>query len=381
MAGKDFWEKIREEKRPIVLYGISDVAEKLKCELKRIGVSISGIMVSDDFYREREFLGFKVKRFCELKKELGDFVILLCFGTDRQNVLEQIKDFEKESTLLAPDFPVIGEGLFTGQYYEENKQRFCALEKLLADEQSVSVLKHVINYKLSGELSYLYACESSAKENWRLALPADNLIDLGAYTGDTAALFENLNPDYKNIIAFEPGSRNFRKLCEYAKNKERIRCFNFAVSDAGHAGSFPSGSGRGKSTKKYESVDFVSLDGFLFREEPKRMGRNAATGGENGFSEEYAKEIYSGIQDMPMLCENAIIKMDIEGFEKEALTGASEIIKRYAPNLIIAGYHRLEDLLEIPDIVLGFYPDYKLYLRKGPGIPAWEINYIFIRNK
>lgn len=61
--------------------------------------------------------------------------------------------------------------------------------------------------------------------------------------------------------------------------------------------------------------------------------------------------------------EVSFIKMDIEGSEMQALLGCKETIVKHKPRLAICVYHKIEDILEIPKLVLGFNPDYKLYLR------------------
>lgn len=61
--------------------------------------------------------------------------------------------------------------------------------------------------------------------------------------------------------------------------------------------------------------------------------------------------------------EVTFIKMDIEGAELEALIGAESLIKKNRPKLAISIYHKMEDIIEIPQIILEYYPDYRLYLR------------------
>ena len=44
----------------------------------------------------------------------------------------------------------------------------------------------------------------------------------------------------------------------------------------------------------------------------------------------------------------------------------------------IAAYHRTDDLVSIPEKVLSLCPDYKVYLRHTPCLPAWDVFYYFI---
>jgi FkbM family methyltransferase len=57
------------------------------------------------------------------------------------------------------------------------------------------------------------------------------------------------------------------------------------------------------------------------------------------------------------------IKMDIEGFEFDALIGAAETIKRDKPKLAVSIYHKFRDIVDLPDFILSLNPDYKFYMR------------------
>ena len=52
------------------------------------------------------------------------------------------------------------------------------------------------------------------------------------------------------------------------------------------------------------------------------------------------------------------IKLDIEGFEKEALIGAAKTMKKYKPVLSICAYHKEEDPVVLPQTVKRINPDY-----------------------
>ena len=58
----------------------------------------------------------------------------------------------------------------------------------------------------------------------------------------------------------------------------------------------------------------------------------------------------------------ALIKLDIEGAEMEALRGSKETITNFKPQLAISIYHKKEHLFEIPEILKEYNPDYKFKL-------------------
>ena len=56
------------------------------------------------------------------------------------------------------------------------------------------------------------------------------------------------------------------------------------------------------------------------------------------------------------------IKMDIEGAETAALEGAIETISKFKPNLAIAIYHSMDDLVNIPKWILDLNLGYELFI-------------------
>ncbi|HEU0142976.1 MAG TPA: FkbM family methyltransferase [Bryobacteraceae bacterium] len=57
-----------------------------------------------------------------------------------------------------------------------------------------------------------------------------------------------------------------------------------------------------------------------------------------------------------------VIKMDIEGSEKNALLGAAETIRRHHPRLAIALEHNVNDVTALPAVARELWPDYQLEL-------------------
>ena len=57
------------------------------------------------------------------------------------------------------------------------------------------------------------------------------------------------------------------------------------------------------------------------------------------------------------------LKMDVEGAEEEVLKGARNTIMQQHPRLAVSVYHKLSDIQTLPELILSYYPGYRLYLR------------------
>ncbi len=49
-------------------------------------------------------------------------------------------------------------------------------------------------------------------------------------------------------------------------------------------------------------------------------------------------------------------------------------LRLFAPKLNLAAYHRFEDIFRLPLLIKKLNPDYQIYLRHHPYIPAWDTN-------
>jgi N6-adenosine-specific RNA methylase IME4 len=55
--------------------------------------------------------------------------------------------------------------------------------------------------------------------------------------------------------------------------------------------------------------------------------------------------------------------MDIEGAEPEALRGATQTIREFAPRLAVSAYHKPDHLWRIPEQLLALRNDFEIFLR------------------
>ncbi len=343
---KELWQYLKTVNKPIVLYGMGNGADKIIKVLENYCISFDGVFASDGFVRNKSFHGFRISSYGELKEKFGEMVVLLCFGSDRPEVIENVKKISLENELYAPDVPVISGELFTEKYLKENEKELKWVYDRLSDDLSRKTFENTIKYKLSGKIEYLLDCETEYGEPYKSFLEltdSEKFLDLGAYNGDTALNFISKVKDYKKIIAVEPDSKTFKKLLNNTKHIENIECKNLCISD--FVGEAPFGMKHGRNSKAFTGdtiAQFTTIDSII---------------GENGIT---------------------YIKMDIEGEELNAIRGAKKTIESFSPKMLISCYHRTEDLLTIPKAVLDIKNDYKIYMRHFHSLPAWDTNYYFI---
>ena len=339
----DIWQRLKNERRPILLWGTGNGADKIVAELDRLGIAVSGVFASDGFVRERYYKGFRVLSLADAEDTFGDFVALFSFGSDRPEVLHNIKSVMAKHTLLAPEVPVAGGEIFNLEYAKANADRLQRVYNLLADEQSKRVFENTVLFKITGDISLLFDCESDRDEAFSLLNIADcrSFLDLGAYSGDTVLDFVRRVRDVSHITAVEPDKKSFLKLC---RNTEVIGavCVNAAVSEGDGEVLFGAKASRGSSLGEGSPLPAVTVD-TLARDK----------------SFDY-------------------IKFDVEGAELSAIRGAENTVKRDRPKMRIAAYHKSADYFAIPEAVLEINPDYRLYMRHHPAVPAWDTDFFFI---
>lgn len=343
LENRPLWDYLKSAGKPIVLYGMGNGADMIIDVLHSLGLDFKDVFASDGFVRGHFFHGRKVLTFSEVKEKYSDFIILLTFAIHDSATLSYIKELSDNYELYSPTVPIAGKGLFTLDYIIENEESFNKAYYMLYDDRSKQDFINVLNFKITGKVKYLFDCEYEKSRLYEEILhlgDSETIVDLGAYDGDTIREFTDVtNGKYKKIIAFEPDEKNFRKLKRKTEDMERLELYNLGAWDKKQTLFFAKKAGR--NSRQDESgvpVNFDSVDNIV-------------------------KE------------KVTFIKMDIEGAELKALEGAKTTIKRDKPKLYVCAYHRNEDMFALPFKIKELNPDYKIYFRHHPYIPAWESNF------
>lgn len=361
---QDLWSYLANTEKAVVLYGMGNGADKILAVCEQKGIAVSDFFASDGFVRGHLFHGKPVLSWGEIKEKYGaeNVIVLLSFGTSREDVLENIERIEREAELYAPDVPAFGDGVFDLDFFNLHKEAFERAYRLLSDSESRRIFENVIAFKLTGRIDFLRDAESNMeKAQTELVCPETlhTVADLGAYNGDTVREILGASETVKRVYAMEPDARNFKKLQTYAEHESRAEVVPI------HAGAW----------SKAETLRFDASG-----------NRNASFGANRSEVLADRPVKWKEIEALPLdeVLQGAsveYIKYDVEGAEHEAILGSQNTIRTHLPTLLVSLYHRNEDLYDLPLLLNEQFPAYKgYYLRRKRGVPAWDLN-LYVRKE
>lgn len=153
-------------------------------------------------------------------------------------------------------------------------------------------------------------------------------------------LYEKYN--FKSIYSFEPVKKSydiFNNCINKYKLNDKIKLFKYALSDKNEKkiieGEYSDASilMLNKTNQAKEEIETIRLDDF-FENETDNI---------------------------------SLIKLDIEGYEEQALFGAEKIIKKFKPVLLISCYHdhtALGQMFRLKRLIENFNLGYKILFRQ-----------------
>ncbi|MDE5833356.1 MAG: FkbM family methyltransferase [Desulfovibrio sp.] len=166
----------------------------------------------------------------------------------------------------------------------------------------------------------------------------DTVIDGGAFVGDTAVYFAKKTGAKGKVYSFEPlpeNIANLKKTVAINKADGIVEVAPYALSD------------------KKKRIN------FMFNSSSSRLAEDDS-GDQNGVVDAIDLDSFvaeKGIEKIDY------IKCDLEGSDIDFLNGARETIKKFSPKCGLVVYHKPDDILDIPRILLECQPDYKFYFR------------------
>lgn len=327
--------------QPVLIYGAGNTGKAVAKYLFSQGLIISAF-IDKNATNTTSCNGIPIFTLNEAFEKYGEKCSVLIAihnrGVDIPPLMELIKNIGFHNCFTMFDYARIFNQDSSFRYFLTDPLRLSSecdgAEKffsLLADENSKSLYLNLLKFRLLGDYQ---SCPSPNPEDQYS--PSDiprwvnplRLIDCGAYNGDSIRLFKAYQYDIEMLIALEPDLKNYQSLIggQLHSGGLYLPC---GASDFAKVVKFDANAGEGSR---------VSDDGSL------------------------AIQMVSIDQALPSVAPN-LIKMDIEGGEREAILGAQETIKKYKPGLAISAYHLPADLWQLGLLISEIEPEYHFYLR------------------
>ena len=165
----------------------------------------------------------------------------------------------------------------------------------------------------------------------------EHVIDCGAFDGDSVVfLADKFGGRLRSLTAYEPDPWSFKKLLARVQAmppslRDKVLPVQAAVGENVQQLRFSAAGTVGSAVGQNDHDELV--DAMCLTIDGKRP-------------------------------PPTYIKMDLEGYEQEALRGAAATLREHAPVLAVTTYHRMSDLWQVPLLIHSLQPDYKLYLRR-----------------
>ena len=254
-----------------------------------------------------------------------------------------------------------------------NAEKYEAMYGMLEDKLSREILLSIIKYRMTAFVQEtLPSHPPSTPHNYELnpdslpklhdergqsvyyrsqyAIPGifkaekgSTVIDGGAWVGDSAIYFANQVGIEGKVYAFEANPKIADALRKnlIANNVSNVDVIMLGLSDIpkealiGNNGpgswiqAIDLGSAEDNSGKFFK-MSLIDLDSYANQNNIAKVG---------------------------------MIKLDIEGSEREAISGSKQVILRDKPKLAISIYHKPDDFHVIPEIITAIRDDYKFYIR------------------
>ena len=326
----------------LYIWGANSYGDSLTKYLKENGIKKDIIYVVDDEYFDKITQNAE-KQIISLSTYLENYSekSVMIFGFYNYEIIKKkrAKYGDKIKHLYDFHMTVIDDRRleWNAKFIKDNLAEFNHTYTMFEDEKSRQTMQLYLNAATAGEFEELYEnCHEDVAyfNDLTKEVNVKTLLDCGAYDGDSIHDFIQGFPNYEQIYAFEPDSSNVYKIHQREKN-ENIR--NLTVIEKGVY----------SETKE------------LYFEAEGKSSSHLTEQGEIRIQVMKLDELKEQISD------HAMIKMDIEGSELEALNGARELIRQKKPCLSICVYHKEEDMITIPQYIESIVEKgtYKYYLR------------------
>lgn len=328
----------------------------------KTGIKVDYLCDNDPEKWGKEYLGILCIPPSQLKSMKDTVVIPLigdCMPVERQ--LREMKVTTINLSRLGWDF--IADLPLEKEWFKKEIPKIKQAYHFLEDTRSKEVFVNILCNRIAPELSQKQYTElwdpgEYFSPNIKGFTVGTNEIfcDAGAYVGDSIQRFvKHTEGAFGEVYAFEADRDNYAQCCETICSfenslKKRIHCYQYGVGV--REGSIIIGKEKYGGKESISALKAANLD---FDDNQKSVAKIVRL-------DEFLSEKHI-----------TLLKMDIEGMERDALEGAEGLLinSDKLPKLAVCIYHRVDDLWNIPFYIKSIAPKYKINIRHHTKDKFW----------
>jgi FkbM family methyltransferase len=331
----------------IVIMGTGELGRVLGQRLQQLPIEVKCFCDNNPKKQGSTFLGRPTLSVVEAVKQFNGravFVIAIFHSSAGQ---EQLKKLGCEYFVTAPVFcrhlgspllPFASIDLPTA--IDKHRQEVARCAALWADEKSRAEFQQILSWFMADDLTTFADHDPESDlyfppDLWR-PNAQEHFVDCGAFDGDSLLfLINKTGAKFSGATAFEPDPKNFKALQDNVAAqplgvRQKIRLVNAAVGVKRGVVHF---TVSGTAASAVQDAGALPVDCLALDDEFRDV-------------------------------RPTYIKMDLEGYELEALAGAAKLMANHSPILAITCYHKIEHLWQIPLLIHSYQPGYRFYLRR-----------------
>lgn len=329
----------------IYLWGISESCDEAIKFFNKNKIQIKAIIDQNPDKYDYQYKDIKVinQPFDNIDENAAYIITISYYETIKNKLKINFKNIEKRLFIF--------DGYFqenkTIKYYLDNKELIEKCYNELEDSKSKKIYNSILKYRYIRNTKLINNLYETRKECYLDKVFIDKYkdglyIDAGSYNADFITTLQN-KVDIKNskFYIFEPNKIFYKNIKENLDKSIKYKIYNSALCD------------------KDDEMEFMQIPTSTSHIINKKYNAYKNTISQNNISKVKTNKLDTIITKEKVQG----IKMDVEGSESSLLKGATKTIKRDRPFMMIAIYHKWDDLFKIQNYISKLKLGYKFYIR------------------
>lgn len=328
----------------IYLWGISESCDEAILFFNKYNIKIQGI-----YNVNSEKYNFLYKDIPVIEQSFDNIDI-------NAAIIVTCSYYELFRTELLKKYPDIDNNLFifdgyfldnkNSDYYKENKNIITKCYEALEDDYSKELYDALLKYRFIRDPKIIKGLFESRNNCYLDDVFIDNYkaglyLDVGSYNADfITTLSTRVDISKSRFYIFEPNKLFYNNIIKTLNKSINYKAFNVALCD------------------KIGEMEFLRLDFSTSHILDKKYNAYKDYNN-NDIDMIHTDTLDSIIKDEVVTG----IKIDIEGAEESMLMGSCETIKRDRPIILLAIYHRWDDMFKLQEYLMSLDLNYKFYIR------------------